>query len=87
MRIGKFYITQDFVEDGSEWVAKMLSRMQFVPLRVEALSYRGVYEYIGISKLFEDILCGAITPEYNIQISHDIDTDEISVVAIKIVPA
>lgn len=66
-RLGKFYPTFSFVEQGG--MAPILSKMAFVPLRVEALPYRGAYEFVGTSPLFEEVDAAEAVPEYTLEIT------------------
>jgi len=67
--VGKFYITSDIIssESGIEYVQKILALMQFVPTRVEFIYHKDVFEYIGLSPLFEDWPLSCEIPEYRIQ--------------------
>lgn len=61
-RIGQFQVSMDLIERSPESVAKMLSLLEFVPLKVESQPWLDRFEYLGISPLFElvDIGCEAV---------------------------
>ncbi len=63
-RIGKFYVSKELVN--SEEMIIILRELKFIPYRGECLFYRGEFEYIGYSPLFESLKIGAETPTYRI---------------------
>ena len=52
-RIGKFYISQVLIREEIEEVAKVLSILKFVPLRIEYL-YNDTVEMVGHSHMFKE---------------------------------
>ena len=70
-RLGKFYVTEDFVKYGDVW--PILKALEFIPWHVESRSYMPDFEYIGYSPLFEVCELGAMIPTYNMEISRDKD--------------
>lgn len=52
MKIGKFYVSRDAVM--SPRFHAVLAEMEFVPLRVECLFLGDKFEYIGLSKFFDE---------------------------------
>lgn len=69
-KVGKFYITSNFLEtpSGIESISNILSKMQFVPTKVDFLYNEEKFEYIGISPLFNERKLGMYIPEYVIDI-------------------
>lgn len=66
-KLGKFYLDTEF---GTGDLAPMIfTELKFVPLRVEHLAYKGVFEYIGLSHQFAEIRHGEQAPEYRIVIT------------------
>ena len=63
-RIGKFYISIDSIVNQKEGLAKTLSIMDFIPVRVEFIYHKKEFEYIGFSVLFEELEEGSEAPEY-----------------------
>jgi len=66
-RLGKFYVTEDFVKYGDVW--PILKALEFIPWHVESRSYMPDFEYIGYSPLFEVCELGQIIPIYVMKIS------------------
>lgn len=79
MRIGKFKVTSDIVEKHSGALGKMLAKMEFVPLKVEALPWWGIYEYSGISIAFDECEQGYAAPEYIVTCIEDGEEIDVSV--------
>jgi len=67
-RFGKIYFSFEQVEKHSGDVSLILSQIEFVPVKVEALWHMMHFEYIGISPMFDEINEGDITPEYTIEL-------------------
>lgn len=69
-RVGKFYITSNFLETISsiENISNILSQMKFVPTKVDYLYAEDRFEYIGISPMFNERKLGMYIPEYTIEI-------------------
>ena len=63
-RIGRFYVTEELIDSGD--ASKLFVRLDFVPLRAEALPYKGVYSYVGISPMFRVVAEGNKIPRYSI---------------------
>lgn len=62
-RLGKFTMQRDMVI--GPHAPEIFRRLSFVPLRVEAMDYANVYEYIGLSPLFDKIdIYTMMVPEY-----------------------
>ena len=66
-KMGKFYVSYEAVDSGR--IAPALTKMQFVPFRVELLAYADKFEYIGTSPLFKEHDPGTVISEYNIIIN------------------
>ena len=66
-RIGKFYVSDELIKENS--FAKLLAKMEFIPLRVEHLGYEGRFEYIGTSPLFNEHRDGMLLYEYDITVN------------------
>ena len=66
-KIGKFYASTELVSSGK--IFPVLVLMKFVPLRVECIWHKDMFEYIGISYLFSPVKLGTETPEYIIRIT------------------
>ncbi len=82
-RIGKFNISQDFIEQNIEEVAEIFTILKFVPMRVESLFVNGTIEMIGYSHMFKEIEKKMCAPEYEINITKKEDgTIEIQVVEV-----
>lgn len=72
-RMGKFFILESLMRKEPEMVSKILSKMEFVPFRVECLGYDyNKYEYIGTSPLFEIVPEGQKPPLYNIKVHKEL---------------
>lgn len=69
MKVGKFYLSSDFIRKHSDLVAKALSEIQFVPLRVEHIFYRNEFLMEGISEKFKDLDVGQAPPFYEVVIN------------------
>lgn len=68
-QLGRFNISEGIVRKDPEGVAKILSIMQFVPVRVECLfTTMNKIEYTGLSSKFGEIPEGTIIPEYKLQV-------------------
>ena len=65
-RMGRFYIAYDIVMSEKVW--PVLAKMKFVPLRVEFLATKNMFEYDGISPMFDPIELGQIIPVYDITV-------------------
>lgn len=76
-RIGQFQVSMDLIERSPESVAKMLSLLEFVPLKVESQPWCVRFEYIGISPLFEFVDLGCEAPEYTV--AYDLSKNTINV--------
>jgi hypothetical protein len=73
-RIGVIHISEKYynLEDGA-LVSILLTKLQFVPMRVEYLHHSGKYELAGISPEFEPIYTGIETPTYDLGFTTDED--------------
>lgn len=65
-RIGKFYVTMDYASKMETSLRTVLSKLEFVPLRVECLYHKQQFEYIGTSPLFSWVGEGVESPTYDI---------------------
>ena len=63
-RIGKFYISCEFIEYNPEVVRKIMSKM--IVVRAEVLWNRAAVEYHAICDLFDHVGIGCDAPEYKI---------------------
>lgn len=70
-RIGRFEVSGRCVNDTLEELQQILAYMKFVPLRVEFLFHKDVFDYIGISPLFENVEEGDVIPKYQLRISQN----------------
>ena len=69
MRIGKFRVSRELVENHHDEVVEMFCQLKIVVVRAEMM-YAGDYiEYMGISPKFKDNDLMYIPPEYTI-VSH-----------------
>jgi hypothetical protein len=76
--IGKFYVTPDAVEHDN--FPNALAKIKFVPLRVEFIYHKLVFEYIGYSEMFLDNNKKDFPPpEYNLSIHENSDNGQIDV--------
>mgnify|MGYP001582824708 FL=1 len=69
MKVGKFYLSSDFIREHSNLVAKALSEIQFIPLQVEYKFYRNEFLMEGISEKFKDLDVGQAPPFYEVVIN------------------
>lgn len=76
---GRFYTSRQSVMFGSAEFAEVLSRLSFVPLRVELLAHVDKFEYIGISPAFRALETGERIPKYTINLHHPDDGGDMSV--------
>ncbi len=67
-RIGKFYISQVLIREEIEEVAKVLSILKFVPLRIEYL-YNDTVEMVGHSHMFKELEDELSIVEYSLIIT------------------
>jgi len=63
-RLGKFYVSPEMIRNPA--LVEILKRLAFLPYRVEFLAHKDSFEYIGISKAFEELEAGSLPPEYEI---------------------
>lgn len=63
-RIGKFFVDFSIVERRE--IFPVLIKMEFVPMRVEALFFKRQFEYIGSSPFFDKLKEGVEVPLYDI---------------------
>lgn len=69
-KIGKFFVSQNLVKNYL-MLADILGQMGFVPLRVEYYYANATFEYVGISKMFDEVKEGEQVPEYLVKISNN----------------
>ena len=70
-RRGKFMATRELAWSVS--FADALAMMRFIPVRVEYTPWDGKVEFIGVSKLFDELMEGEIVPLYAIDMTADSD--------------
>ena len=77
---GKFYLSD---EDATRKDAsRIFALMEFVPYWAEHNYCRRVFNYEGISSLFDTVSWYASSPEYKVDILTDLETDEITGVTV-----
>ncbi|MCW7552117.1 hypothetical protein NX722_05550 [Endozoicomonas gorgoniicola] len=64
--LGAFEIPIEFVEKEPEQLARIFGLMTFVPVRVECLWHKSVFEYIGLSPKFKEVPEGATARKYQL---------------------
>lgn len=80
-RIGKFYYSRSITE--SENAHEIFNKINCIPLRVEYLAHKDMFECIGASPLFDEQDEWFEPQEYEIKITSP-DDSEIVVEAIKV---
>ncbi len=76
---GKFYISFDSIDEDINKIAEVLSKMQFVPLKVEALYGEDRFGYSGYSPLFEEVPTGEMMPFYDVLVNDFVIDTTVSV--------
>lgn len=66
-RIGKFYISREFFEDGPELVKKIQDKV--LVLRLKEKMETAVFEYVAYCEDFDEGMVGQEVPVYRVKIS------------------
>ncbi len=89
-RIGKFLISGSTMrEEEFEVLSTVLNKLKFIPLSVSHIGYLDIYEYVGVSPLFDPIKSGNKIFEYSIEISQilgkevDVSVKKVSCISIQ----
>lgn len=75
-RIGRFHVTATPENMELGLLAKVLAFMEFTPYRAEMLYHNNRMEYLGTSKLFEEIDSHIVPPFYEITPTIEVDDDD-----------
>jgi len=71
-RIGKFSCSESLINEVRMY--DFFNRIKFTPIGVEYFKSEGIYEYIGYSPYFEEVIDGDTALEYNITFSKHFDS-------------
>jgi hypothetical protein len=61
-RVGKFYVSEGFIEDSESGIREVMKRCVIV--RAEYIWHKGLFEYIAFSDCFDPVPVGVAIPEY-----------------------
>jgi len=75
--IGTLQLPISAVESGV--FGKVLSHINFTPIRVECIHFAGYYEMLGISPLFPELESGSMAPVHILKVNTDNDNNVTSV--------
>lgn len=64
MRIGKFSISKEIIDNNPNSVVDILFNLKIIPIRAETLYYSNAVEYIGLSPYFDDNPENMVIPIY-----------------------
>ncbi|MBN2251075.1 MAG: hypothetical protein JW724_03255 [Candidatus Altiarchaeota archaeon] len=82
-RVGIIRIDEELVRKDTEMAAKILARLKFVPTRTEYIHHEGVFEYEGMSPLFDIIAPYEEAKEYRLEVTgNDIGGFAVAVVEV-----
>jgi len=70
-----FYLMDETLAEFEGYCASIFVDLQFIPLRVEHLSYLCAHQYIGISTKFDLLKDGELLPEYEILLGYNGETE------------
>jgi hypothetical protein len=68
---GRFYLQAKLIREDPKIVADILSDINFVPLRVEAMFHDDSIEYVGLSPRFDAVEPGKTYPTYDINTTYN----------------
>ena len=77
-QIAKFCISSRWIERDPSEVAEVFAMLKIVPLRVEHLFHRGVFEYLAIGSQFRSVGGGEVVPEVEIKVTRHSSGNPIS---------
>lgn len=78
-RLGRLYISDELMSENIGELYEVFSQLRFIPVRVEHMWHRSVFEMCGISPLFDEIKIGDESPTYKIIINRSGIDIEVSV--------
>ena len=74
MKGGKFYVSRDAILNNvNGQMTECFRLLGFIPLRTEFLAERDDFDNVGISELFDHCPSASVFPEYDMQITFDVN--------------
>jgi hypothetical protein len=80
-QLARFEVDGELLMDNPGHIAEIFSRLKIVPMRVEYLAHKRVFEYYAIGSQFEEVPSGVEVPTVTFEVTKE--GDSISLVEVQ----